>query len=62
MAHFSYDGDVLVEDENGDVSYDEALQGAVQDAVASITMTLWGLVDEIEYIVAAETVEPTNIE
>lgn len=62
MAHFSYNDDVLIEDEHGSVTYDEALNGAVESAVASITMTLWDLVDELEYIISAETVEPTNLE
>jgi hypothetical protein len=62
MAHFSYDEDVLMEDENGDVSYDEAISDAVNDAVVNIEMALWNLVDELEYIISAETVEPTNPE
>ena len=60
MAHFTLDDDGLVEDEQGDLSYDEAIEEVVREAVATIEMTIWELVDNLEYVVAAETVEPTD--
>ncbi len=60
MAHFTLDDDGLVEDEQGDLSYDEAVELIVRDALANIEMTIWDMVDDLEYVVAAETVEPTD--
>lgn len=62
MARFSYDEDTLVEDEHGDVTYDEAIADAVASTVMTIEMALWELVDDLEYIITAETKEPSGAE
>lgn len=60
MAHFTLADEGFIEDEHGDVSYDEAIDAVVREALANIEMTIWELVDDLEYLVSAETVEPTD--
>lgn len=62
MARFSYDDDIIVADCHGEVSYDDALNGAVDNAVSAIEMALWDLVDELEYIIGEEVLQPTEDE
>lgn len=60
MAHFTLDDDGLVEDEHGDIDYDEAIEITVRQALNSIEMSIWDMVDDLEYIISAETVEPAE--
>lgn len=64
MAKFRIDerDDILVEDEDGDLSYHDALSAIVEHAVAVIEGALWEMVDELEYVVAEEADEPTNLD
>ena len=64
MAKFRIDerDDILVEDDAGDLDYHDALSAIVEHAVATIEGALWEMVDELEYVVAEETDQPTNFE
>lgn len=62
MAKFTYEDDTLVSDPHGDISYDDAINAVIEEAVAKIEETLWNLVDEIEYVVGEEAEEPTDDE
>lgn len=62
MAKFRIDerDDILVEDDDGDLNYHDALSAIVEHAVATIEAALWEMVDELEYVVAEETDQPSN--
>lgn len=64
MAKFRIDqrDDIIVEDDAGDLDYHDALSAIVEHAVATIEMALWEMVDELEYVVAEETDQPSNSE
>ena len=62
MAKFTYDDDAITADEFGDLSYDEAIRSVVESAVAQFEMTLWDMVDDLEYVVSEECSQPTNPE
>lgn len=62
MARFAYDDDIIIADCHGDVSYDDALAGAIDAAVGTIESALWDLVDELEYIISEETLQPSDEE
>lgn len=61
MARFEFteDGD-LIANEHGDVEYDEAIDAIVERAVSMIEEALWNMVDDLEYVIAEETVEPSD--
>jgi hypothetical protein len=50
----------LVADESGDLSYDEAVNALVEDAVAGFEKVLWNMVDELEYVIMTESEAPTE--
>lgn len=64
MAKFRIDehDDILVEDDAGDLDYHDAISAIVEHAVATIEQALWEMVDELEYVVAEETDQPTDSE
>lgn len=64
MAKFRIDDhdDIIVEDADGDLSYHDALSAIVEHTVATIEMALWEMVDELEYVVAEEVDEPSNLD
>lgn len=59
MARFKFDDDVLVADECGDLTYEDARRASVEEAVTKIEEAIWNLVDEIEYISEEEYDDPT---
>jgi hypothetical protein len=61
MARFRFDeDDTLVADDTGDVSYDEAVNSLVEEAVAQMEMALWDLADALEHVVSEEMAVPSN--
>lgn len=61
MAKFRLeDQDVVVADEFGDLTYDDAVNAIVEEAVASIEEALWNMVDDLEYVTGEEADSPTD--
>lgn len=62
MAKFTYEDEQLVADEFGELSYEDAIDSVVEDAVAELEMAVWDLVDAVERIACAELEQPSNDE
>ena len=55
MAKFLFDeDDNIIADPAGELDYYDALNATVEGAVASIEGAIWGLVDDLEYILGEE--------
>ena len=55
MSKFSFDeDDVLIADEDGDLTYDEAVNSTVEQCMAQIEASIWSLIDDLEYLADEE--------
>lgn len=61
MAKFRRDDDILIYDQHGDITYDDAVNATVDSCVDSIEEALWNLVDDLEYIIGEEAHDPEDV-
>ena len=60
MSRFTDQDDVLVNDPEGEMSYEDAVSHVVDTVVAAFEELIWNLVDDLEYLAEAEYDEPTT--
>ena len=55
MSKFFYDpDDVIVANEDGDLTYDEAVNSTVEQCMVQIEASIWSLIDDLEYLADEE--------